>query len=151
MNKHLRLFFQLAFPALLFATLTGCVERTITITSEPPGALVYLNDREIGRTPCQTDFKFYGTYAVRLTLDGYEPYTGPGDADAPLYQQPGLDLLADLIPLPFHDTVNWHFDLRKVDTSPEKMLDRAEQLRSKMNQNQSPDTSSTEDKPPSTK
>ncbi|MFB3120043.1 MAG: PEGA domain-containing protein [Stenotrophomonas maltophilia] len=40
------------------------------ITSEPPGALVWLNDREIGRTPVDVDFEFYGRYDVRLHLPG---------------------------------------------------------------------------------
>ncbi len=43
----------------LFAA--GCVQRTITITSDPPGALVWLNDREIGRTPLDVNFVYYGT------------------------------------------------------------------------------------------
>ena len=30
---------------------TGCVERTIRVTSEPAGARVWLNDRDIGVTP----------------------------------------------------------------------------------------------------
>ncbi len=52
------------------AGLTGCVERTITVTSDPSGALVYLNDTEIGRTPVTVPFTFYGTYDVRLEHDG---------------------------------------------------------------------------------
>ena len=126
--------YYFAFLLLLTTMLTGCVERTVNITSDPPGALVYLNDHEIGRTSCQTAFTFYGTYDVRLTLDGYEPYLGPGEAKAPLYEQPGIDLIAEILPLQFHDSVDWHFDLRKVDSSPEQMLDRAEQLRSKLNE-----------------
>lgn len=47
----------------------GCVERTITITSEPSGALVHLNDEEVGRTPLTVPFTFYGVYDVRLEMD----------------------------------------------------------------------------------
>lgn len=55
-------------------SLAGCVERTISITSDPSGALVFLNDEEIGRTPCEASFLHYGTYDVRIVKDGYEPY-----------------------------------------------------------------------------
>lgn len=56
---------------VLFApALTGCVERLITVRSQPPGALVHLNDEEIGRTPVTVPFKFYGTYDVRLEHEG---------------------------------------------------------------------------------
>jgi len=50
--------------------MVGCIERTITITSDPSGALVHLNDEEVGRTPVVVPFTFYGTYTVRLEHDG---------------------------------------------------------------------------------
>ncbi len=52
----------------------GCVERTVTITSEPDNALVYLNDEEIGRTPVTVSFTFYGVYDVRYgALSRFNP------------------------------------------------------------------------------
>ena len=37
---------------LALAILQGCgVQRTLQIESDPPGALVYLNGDEVGRTP----------------------------------------------------------------------------------------------------
>jgi hypothetical protein len=58
--------FALLAAALGSASLLGCVERTISITSEPRGALVYLNDEEVGRTPVSVPFTYYGVYDVRL-------------------------------------------------------------------------------------
>ncbi len=55
---------------LALCLLTGCVERLITVKSTPAGALVYLNDEEVGRTPVTVPFKFYGTYDVRLEHEG---------------------------------------------------------------------------------
>lgn len=52
------------------ALLTGCVERLITVHSTPAGALVYLNDEEVGRTPVSVPFKYYGTYDVRIEHEG---------------------------------------------------------------------------------
>ena len=57
---------------LLMAALGGCVERTMTFQSNPPGALVYVNNQEIGRTPMRRDFTWYGNYDVVLRKDGYE-------------------------------------------------------------------------------
>jgi len=60
-----------ALPLLAALLLiTGCVERLITVKSTPAGALVYLNDEEVGRTPVTVPFKFYGVYDVRLEHDG---------------------------------------------------------------------------------
>jgi hypothetical protein len=54
---------------------SGCVQRRITIRSNPPGALVYVDDYPIGTTPVSTSFVYYGTRKVRLVLSGYETLT----------------------------------------------------------------------------
>lgn len=121
--------------------LMGCVDRTIEITSEPPGALVYLNDLEVGRTPCEVQFLYYGTYDIRLVRDGYEPWIGPADARAPLYDLPGPDLVAELLPLRFQSRIKWHFDLQPVDADPAAMSDRARELRERLpNPDDEPET-----------
>ena len=61
-----------AMLAMTLALLAGCVERTIKITSQPSGALVYLNDEEVGRTPTEVRFTFYGDYSVILRKEGHE-------------------------------------------------------------------------------
>ncbi len=118
------------------AALGGCLERTISITSQPPGALVWLNDLEVGRTPLEVDFTFYGTYDVRLELDGYEPIVTSREAKAPLYELPGIDLIAEAIPTRIEDRVHWHFDLRPTlervlpgDRATDRLLERASAFR----------------------
>lgn len=62
--------FILTFTALAACSLlSGCVERLITVKSNPSGAIVFLNDEEIGRTPATVPFRFYGVYDVRLELE----------------------------------------------------------------------------------
>ncbi len=56
--------------AVLF--LSGCVERKLTINTVPPGALVELNDEEIGTSPVTGSFKWYGDYNIRASKKGYE-------------------------------------------------------------------------------
>jgi hypothetical protein len=92
----------------------GCVERTIRITSEPAGALVWLNDVEIGRTPVETDFDFYGTYDVRLKLEGYETVWEGKKANAPIYDWPVIDLVSEALPVRLRSRFQWHFDLQPV-------------------------------------
>src|SRR3982750_4047234 len=49
--------------------LTGCVERKLTIGSDPPGAILLLNDVEVGRTPVTVPFTTYGDYDIRLRFE----------------------------------------------------------------------------------
>ena len=51
----------------------GCVRRTITISTDPPGTMVWLNDREVGRSPVDVDFDYYGTYDAQEIFDELEP------------------------------------------------------------------------------
>lgn len=109
--------------------LTGCVERTITITSEPSGALVWLNDREVGRTPLDVDFLHYGEYDVRLEKPGYEPLMTSGLASPPWWDSVPLDLLAEVSPADHHAEIAWHYDLAPAANDRDALIDRARTLR----------------------
>ena len=82
--------------ALAAACAAGCVRREIEITSEPPGAVLTLNGREVGRTPTRVQFTFDGTYDVRLRLQGYESVAGSGTTDMPVWDFVGADLVAEI-------------------------------------------------------
>ena len=100
--------------ALLGASCGGCgVERTITITSNPPGAMVTLNDQEIGRTPVTHDFFWYGTYDVELRDDGYKTLKTTGKVWAPWWQVPPIDLVAELAPVRSYDHHFLHYTLAR--------------------------------------
>ena len=72
-HHRMRLYASYLVVALaVLAGLTGCVRRTIRITTEPPHALVYLNDQEIGRSAVTTDFIWYGDYDVIVRKEGYK-------------------------------------------------------------------------------
>lgn len=121
----------------LLGGLGGCLERTIRVTSDPPGALVWLNDVEIGRTPAEARFKFYGTYDVRLELAGYEPVHEGREAVAPLHEYPGPDVIASAWPGRIRNTVEWHFELEaspvSLDPGAEaEMVERARALRERL-------------------
>ena len=131
---------SLATLALLAAAAcsTGCLKRTISVTTEPPGALVWINDVEVGRTPLETDFTFYGTYDVRVRREGYEPIITSAKADTPIQEQPGIDLLAEAAPVRFHNVVRWHWVLTPLaeqsqpkEQSEQDLITRANALRAK--------------------
>jgi hypothetical protein len=114
--------------------LSGCLERTVTVTSEPPGALVTLNGVEVGRTPTTTAFTYYGTYDVRLKRDGYEPVWEPRKAAAPIYEYPPLDLAAAAAPVNIRTRLTWHFDLKPMEAADtpggeQALIERARELR----------------------
>jgi hypothetical protein len=83
--------------AVLGGGCTGRVVKTITVESEPQGALVWLNDREVGRTPVTMPFTWYGVYRIHLELPGYEPMTDFERVAAPWYEWIGLDLAFETV------------------------------------------------------
>ena len=108
---------------------TGRVVRTITVESQPEGAMVWLNDREVGRTPVTADFTWYGTYRVRVEKDGYTTETVYQKVAAPWYEFVGVDLLFEtIIPGPRHDDHRFPPIVLKPakEAEPEPLLERAE-------------------------
>ncbi len=107
----------------------------MTITSSPAGALVYLNDQEVGRTPMTLPFTYYGVYDVRLEADGYEPLWTTGQADPPWWAYPGPDFVAEFVP-GLEDEVVWHFRMTAAadpaDEDIDAVNDRARQMRSNL-------------------
>jgi hypothetical protein len=113
---------------------TGCygqVQRTITIESEPPGALVWLNSNEIGRTPVTVPFTWYGDYSVRLEASGYEMLVTHATVKAPTYELIPFDLVFEtVVPGIRHDDHAFRFALQKAAPVDETALhERAEGLR----------------------
>lgn len=107
----------------------GCVKREIEITSNPSGALVLLNGRDVGRTPAVVEFTFDGTYDVRLRLDGYDAVVGSGTTEAPVWDFIGADLVAEVWPAKLHRVDKWHFELVPEATAEEGLLQRASTMR----------------------
>ena len=109
----------------------GCVSRRLTIRSNPPGAHVYIDNYEIGSTPCSTDFTYYGTRQIRLIKDGYETLTVDQPIPAPWYQIPPIDFVTEnLIPRKMRDERTLSYNMTpQVIVPTEHLLGRAEQLR----------------------
>ena len=125
-------FHSACIVVLLLAVLStsfGCVRRTLRISSTPPEALVWVNHREVGRTPLEIDFTYYGHYDVQLTREGSEPVITTAEANPPVWDVIGLDLVFDVMPFESQSVVEWHFDLEPRDDDLDALVDRARALR----------------------
>ncbi len=116
---------------LLCTCQSGCVERRLTIRSNPPGALVYVDDYEIGVTPVSTSFIYYGTRKIRLVKDGYETLTVMQSIPSPWYEYVPLDFVSEnFVPGQIRDQRVLDFQLKPQMLVPtDQLLQRAEQLR----------------------
>ena len=101
------------------------------ITTDPPQALVFLNDQEVGRSEVTTDFLWYGDYGVTVRKEGYQTLQTNWEVEAPWYQWIPMDFFFEVLwPGRLHDVRRAHFTLEhRVDPDPEVLAQRAIQLR----------------------
>jgi hypothetical protein len=133
---------KVAVALLCWACLAdgGCVRRRLTVRSNPPGALVYIDDQEIGTTPVSTPFTYYGTRKFRLVKDGYETITAHQRFPAPWYQIPPLDFFSEnALPREVRDdrVVDFHLEPQRVVPAQE-LLTRADELRANVQHQPTP-------------
>ncbi|NIL95599.1 MAG: PEGA domain-containing protein [Planctomycetales bacterium] len=122
------LFLAVVFTATLGAT---GVERRLTIHTNPPGALVKVDDNEIGISPVSVSFIYYGTRKIQLIKPGFETLTILQPIRTPWYQYPGLDFFSEhVIPGQRRDLRVLTYHLQpQVMVPTEQLLERAEALR----------------------
>lgn len=103
----------------------------MTIRSQPPGALVYVDDYEIGTTPVSANFTYYGTRKIRLVKDGYETLTVMQPIAPPWYEYPVIEFFSEnLVPGQIRDQRGFCYQLRPQAVVPtERLLGQAEALR----------------------
>lgn len=121
------------FAMLLTLSQTGCVHRRVTINSNPQGALVRVDGKDIGYTPASFDYTWYGTREVQLLKDGYETKTQMVRISAPWYQRFPLDFISDNF-LGTHVRDHRRFDLQMRPKQPDVSSDVIERGRSLRNQ-----------------
>ena len=103
----------------------------MTVRTNPPGALLYVDDFPIGETPVSTNFTYYGQRKIRLVKDGYETLTTLQPVPPPWYEFFPLDFVAEnLVPGQIRDQRTLDFPLKPQMVVPtEQLLSRAESLR----------------------
>ena len=109
--------------------------RLLSITSDPPGAAVRLDDREVGNTPLEIEFEHYGIRRVTLYRAGYRSHSTVLEVDTPWYSYFPLDLISEvLLPFGWEDIHRLQVDLEPQEgtvAAPDldAVLRRAEALR----------------------
>ncbi|MEE2641955.1 MAG: PEGA domain-containing protein [Planctomycetota bacterium] len=116
---------------LLLVLQTGCMQRRMTIRSNPAGALVYVDDVEVGHTPVSLPFTYYGTRTIRLEKDRFQTVEVQQRINPPWYQIPPFDFVSDiLVPFEIRDEREVKVDLQPLaPTNESEVLKRANQIR----------------------
>ena len=101
------------------------------IRTNPPGALCYVDDHEVGLTPVAVSPIYYGNRKIRLVKDGCETLTVIQAVPPPWYEIPPLDFFAEnAVPGKISDIRTYDFQLYPQTMVPrEELLLRAENLR----------------------
>ncbi len=131
-NNVLALWFVCVIVSL---AVCGCVERQLTINTMPQGAVVTLNDEEIGSSPVTVSFNWYGDYNVRISKKGYETLKTHRALKGPWYDKFPFDLFAQLFnPKMILDSYEWTFDLsERREPNRAELIKSAEALRKQTN------------------
>jgi hypothetical protein len=123
-----------AVVSLIIAVLfCGCVERRLTINTKPQGALVVLNDEEIGTSPVTVPFNWYGDYNVRISKEGFATLKTHRELKAPCHDYFPFDFFAMLNPKRTVDSYEWTFDLSPLQQpTKDQLIQNAEELKKQL-------------------
>lgn len=114
----------------VFVALSGCVERQITIKSDPDNASLLINGVPVGKTPYTYKFVHYGVSDIMIKKDGYYSFRKDLEISAPFYQYFPLDLIFEVLPFTIHDNNDFIFELEALsDTDPRNILERANEVK----------------------
>ena len=112
--------------AILAVSAGGCVNRKLTINTAPQGAIVVLNDEEIGVSPVTVGFSWYGDYKVRIEKQGFETLSTHRELKAPLHDGFPFDFFAEVLwPGQIVDEYDWTFELAPYRTPQRDELIRS--------------------------
>jgi hypothetical protein len=123
-----------AVSLLVLTILSGCVERRLTINTKPQGALVELNDEEIGESPVTVNFNWYGDYCIRISKEGYETLNTHRDLKGPWYDHFPFDFFAQIVnPNRIVDSYEWTFELStRQQISRDELIQNAQELKKQL-------------------
>lgn len=123
-------------PVISLIGLVACqADRKIRVHSRPSGATVYFDDVEVGETPLEIPFRYYGVRRLTLEKDGFRRESTVFELKAPWYSYFPFDLISELInPVPYKDHYELVFVLAResgdvAEPDLEALLRRADRLR----------------------
>jgi hypothetical protein len=100
--------YRIAILLLLCSTVTivpGCVDRSLTIRTDPVGARVFIDGVDVGESPVTLPFSHYGTRAVLVRMEeddqrgerSLAPQHRLVHLSPPWYQRFPIDIVSDLL------------------------------------------------------
>ena len=102
------------------------------VESNPAGALVYVDGKEVGITPTAVSFDYYGTREIKLVKDGYKTLTVMQKVPAPWYQWPVIEFVADnFSPGKITDRQTFRYQMQRQQVPPtHELKERGKAFRS---------------------
>ena len=124
----------LCVAAASLLLLGGCVERTLIIRSDPPGANLIVNGDPRGVAPVEIPFETYGVFEVVASLPRHQRLHTAVPVKAPWYEQIPIDFFAENIwPFTVKDRHEVTLSLKPTLPADDTGIDRREeQLRERM-------------------
>ncbi len=104
--------------SLVALSATGCLRRSLTIRTDPPGALVYVNDQIKGESPVTYDFLWYGWHRVMIRKEGFVRVEDRKELRAPPHLWIPFDLIVEVMPWTTRDNREWSYTLEPLQTLP---------------------------------
>lgn len=116
--------------AIILAFSPGCLRKTLSVRTEPPGAEIYIDGVEVGQSPVTNiPFSFYGNREIMAVHPDYAVQKKLAHIRTPWYAHFPLDIFTELI-LPFNFEDNRYFVMelkRAPKIEPAELVARAEE------------------------
>lgn len=109
------------------ALFTGCLHSYVNVASDPPGARVFLNHEDKGKTPAKIEFLWYGKQKIQLFKEGYQRTDEIVDVKCPPHLYFPLDLFFTALPFRFEDNHHFTFTLEPNPQEPLQTLTPSEE------------------------
>jgi hypothetical protein len=122
---------QNVFLLIILLAVAGCVERKLTINTNPAGAQVFLNDEEIGVSPVTASFNWYGDYNITIRKQGCETLQTHRKLQAPWNDFFPFDFLTQVLyPGRIVDSRELSFELApQKEVGRQELIKAAEQVK----------------------
>lgn len=94
--------------------LSGCLTSNINVASEPPGARVFFDYEDKGKTPTKFEFLWYGKHKIQLFKEGYERVDEIVEVKCPPHLYIPFDFFFTVLPFKFEDNHDFSYELTPI-------------------------------------
>jgi len=113
----------LIITAAVLCMTAGCIERTMSIKTDPPGAAVFVDGDARGQTPVEVPFQAYGTREIFLQMTDRATRRELVTLRAPWYGWFPVDFVTDVLwPFTIRDTKTFTFAMEPLAQQDMKEL-----------------------------